>query len=213
MEFFQKIIMFILMILHLLFPFCFSDPNGGTTTETTTGIVEETTVDCAHYGGTATCTQKAVCLLCGEEYGETAEHSYTSKVTDPTCIAKGYTTYTCENCPKSYVVDYKNALGHDEIPHDGKEATCTQDGWAAYVTCSRCDYTTYEEISATGHSYSENVTAPTCTSGGYTTYTCTCGDTYTGNEVPALGHTEVTDVAVAATCTATGKTEGKHCSE
>ena len=31
-------------------------------------------------------------------------------------------------------------------------------------------------------------------------------------EVAALGHTEVTDAAVAATCTAAGKTEGKYCS-
>ena len=31
-------------------------------------------------------------------------------------------------------------------------------------------------------------------------------------EVAATGHTEVTDVAVAATCTTAGKTAGKHCS-
>ena len=31
-------------------------------------------------------------------------------------------------------------------------------------------------------------------------------------EVAALGHTEVKDDAVAATCTEAGKTEGKHCS-
>ncbi len=30
--------------------------------------------------------------------------------------------------------------------------------------------------------------------------------------VDALGHTELVDAAVAATCTAAGKTEGKHCS-
>ena len=62
------------------------------------------------------------------------------------------------------------------------------------------------------HSYTSVVTAPTCTATGYTTYTCACGDSYTADEVAALGHTEVVDAAVDATCTSTGLTEGKHCS-
>ncbi len=62
------------------------------------------------------------------------------------------------------------------------------------------------------HAYTQKVVAPTCTAEGYTEYTCECGDKYTDNKVAALGHTEVEDAAVAATCTEAGKTAGKHCS-
>ncbi len=62
------------------------------------------------------------------------------------------------------------------------------------------------------HSYSSVVTAPTCTEAGYTTFTCECGDTYKEDGEAALGHTEVVDAEVDATCTTAGKTAGKHCS-
>ena len=39
------------------------------------------------------------------------------------------------------------------------------------------------------HSFTPQVTAPTCLEGGYTTYTCAlCGYSYTANETAALGH-------------------------
>lgn len=42
-----------------------------------------------------------------------------------------------------------------------------------------------------GHSYTSEVTAPTCTENGYATYTCsTCGDTYTADETAATGHAD-----------------------
>ena len=45
------------------------------------------------------------------------------------------------------------ALGHDLVHHEAQAATCTEIGWDAYDTCSRCDYTTYVEIPATGHEW------------------------------------------------------------
>ena len=55
--------------------------------------------------------------------------------------------------------------------------------------------------------------AATCENSGYTMEVCGCGNVR--NRVAtenAKGHTEVTDAAVEATCTASGLTEGKHCS-
>ena len=38
------------------------------------------------------------------------------------------------------------------------------------------------------HSYTQSVTASTCTAQGYTTYSCSCGDSYKSNYKAALGH-------------------------
>ena len=93
-------------------------------------------------------------------------------------------------------------------------ATCTASGKTQGKHCSVCNevLVVQETVPATGHDHEAVVTAPTCTAKGYTTYTCHCGDTYTANETTALGHTEVTDAAVVATCTTAGKTAGSHCS-
>ena len=67
------------------------------------------------------------------------EHSYSGAVTKAaTCESDGVMTYTCSLCTNSYT-EVINAHGHDEVSHDAKAPTCTEIGWDAYVTCSRCD--------------------------------------------------------------------------
>ncbi len=103
--------------------------------------------------------------------------------------------------------------GHRYINHEAKAPTCTAKGWAAYVTCKFCDYTTYKEIPATGHKYTASVTkAATCAAAGTMLYKCSCGSSYT-KAIPATGkHTPVVIKGTPATYKAAGKTDGSKCS-
>lgn len=52
---------------------------------------------------------------------------------------------------------------------------------------------------------------PTCTVVGEKARTCSCGEKEIAS-IDALGHTEIVDKGVEATCTTPGLSEGKHCS-
>ena len=71
----------------------------------------------------------------------------------------------------------------------------------------------YKVLSSHEHSYEERILKKaTCIENGSEVVICKiCGEYYE-KDIPALGHVVVKDMAVAATCTVQGKTEGSHCS-
>ena len=129
-----------------------SSAGNGTHTRSCTNYCREVdTAKCT--GGKATCTTKAVCEVCGGEYGE------------------------------------KDPNNHDLMHFRAKAPTCTEIGWNAYETCSRCDHTTYTELPALNHDYQAVTVAPTCEADGYTVFTCSrCKDSYTADPTDQLGH-------------------------
>ena len=145
-------------------------------------------------GGTATCTAKAVCEVCGGEYGEKDlnNHALEQRAAKaPTCTETGWDAY--EGCTRSgcnYTTYHVlPALNHDLVQHAAKAPTCTEIGWNAYETCSRCDYTTYAELPALNHDYQAVTVEPTCEADGYTIFTCSrCKDSYTADPTDQLGH-------------------------
>ena len=182
-------------------------PNGnGTHTRSCTRCPEGKTASCT--GGTATCRAKAVCEVCGGEYGEKDPNNHDlvhHEAKAPTCKEIGWDAYdTCSRC--DYTTYVELPAQHDLVHHEAKAPTCTEIGWNAYDTCSRCNYTTYVEIPASGHALTHHeAKAATCTEIGWDAYdTCSNCDYTTYVEIPASGHALTHHEAKAATCTEIG---------
>ena len=160
-------------------------------------------------GGTATCTHKAVCTVCGGEYGEMAAHSFTAEKAEAqylksaaTCTEKAVYYKSCAVCELSSkgtdgeaTFEAGKPLGHD---------------WGAWTQNS--DEKTHTRICKrdTSHTETEN-----CHGG---TATCThkavctvCGGEY--GELDPKNHTNLKHFpAKAATKTTEGNIEYWYCS-
>ena len=109
------------------------------------------------HGGTATCTAKAVCTVCGGEYGEMAAHSFTAEKAEAqylksaaTCTEKAIYYKSCAVCGLSSegTADEAtffsgNALDHNwgawTSNEDGTHTrTCTVDGCSAGTQRENC---------------------------------------------------------------------------
>ena len=109
------------------------------------------------HGGTATCIAKAVCTVCGGEYGEMAAHSFTAEKAEAqylksaaTCTEKAVYYKSCAVCGLSSegTADEAtffsgNALDHDwgawTSNEDGTHTrTCTVDGCSAGTQTENC---------------------------------------------------------------------------
>lgn len=101
-----------------------------------------------HTGGTATCTRRATCEICGEQYGERGEHDYA----EATCKSPE----VCKIC--------RNTRG-EKTEHDFSLATCTN-----AATCHFCGIKGEEAL---GHDISEGVKFDS----GYHWFNCArCGE-------------------------------------
>ena len=148
---------------------------------------------CHHTGGEATCSKKAICTNCGEEYGNLNPDNHKNTVgkdaVAATCTTDGHEAGTyCNDCGKW-------VTGGATIEKTGHDYQVTATEVITKATCKTPATIKY-------------------------TYTCAngCGDTYDETKTDVTGALDsenhediVTDAAIAATCTTPGKTEGSHC--
>lgn len=133
----------------------------------------------------------------------------------PTCTEVGSEDRKCGRC--QYVLETREieVLGHDPINHSAKAPTCTEDGWNDYVSCSRCNYSTYQVVSALGHidgQWVEDV-APTCIKEGSKHLECArCEASIKTEKIDALGHDTINHSAKDAMCTSIGWNDYQTCS-
>lgn len=149
-----------------------------------------------HQGGEATCTKKAVCDVCGNEYGEYADHQYVENASDDylktpaTCTSKAVYKKSCSVCGQASETE---TFEYGELAdHSYDTTTWKSDKTGHWHECTACG----DKIDVSEHTSSGAATeddAEVCTECGYVI-------------TPALGHTHKLTLVeeVPATCTKEG---------
>ncbi len=137
---------------------------------------------------------------------ETVDCVFTDEVVASTCLEKGYTVHTCNDCGYSYTDTETAANGHsygEWIPNGNgthtKECSVCAVGTDGHAETEKCTFT------------GKQTKAPACAVKGETTYTCSeCSYSYT-EEIAALGHSysEFVKHVKTANCTEQGEDEYK----
>ena len=207
-----------------------SSAGNGTHTRSCTRCNAEETESCSGGTGTFTCITGKICEKCGAEYGilghdwgtwtsisnmnmhghrcnrcNRYETAYCTGGT-ATCSAEA----VCVECGGAY--GEKDSNNHDLVQHAAKAPTCTEKGWNAYETCSRCDYTTYAELPAQHDLEQHAAQAPTCTEKGWDAYEACKNCNYTTRKELPAQHDLEQHAAKAATCTEKGWNAYETCS-
>ena len=148
----------------------------------------------SHTGGTATCTAKRKCEVCGKPYGEldTSNHTHLSGWTSD---ATGHWK-VCTDCNATDIVKASHTYGEWQIT---QEATDTKAG-SKYRECTVCNYKETVTIPAIGHTHTFD-NAWHDMGNGCHAHKCTCGafgaaedHTYQNGKCTACGAADPTYV-------------------
>lgn len=165
------------------------------------------------------CTAERTCAICQNKETETVK-SVSDIKQQKSCTLPEITAYTATFANKAFTSQTKD-INTAEAGHSWNDdytvdtpATCTAKG-SKSIHCKNCDEVKDSTaIDALGHDFTGEwkvTKKATCTEPGTKERKCSRCDEAETDTIPATGHTEVEDTAVAATCTTAGKTAGSHC--
>ena len=124
---------------YLNWMYCYSDTELDVTGYTTTPSGE-----CKHTGGTATCTEKAICEVCGKAYGDVDPDNHT-----------GEAAWTRTETTHEKKYDCCGAVVVAEEAHEWENGVCTECGYGCEHTGGKATCSARAVCETCGQSYGE----------------------------------------------------------